>query len=36
MKKQQKEKFKAETAKDIEEDQPRWLDTLKEEIEKLK
>ena len=35
-KKWQKEEVEAGTAKGIEEDQPSWLDTLKEEMEKIK
>jgi hypothetical protein len=35
-KKQQKEEAKAGTVKSVEENQPSWLDTLKEEIENLK
>jgi hypothetical protein len=35
-KKRRKEEVKAGTVKGTEEDQPSWLDTLKEEIEKLK
>jgi hypothetical protein len=35
-KKQRKEEAKAGTVKSIEENQPSWLDTLKEEIENLK
>jgi hypothetical protein len=36
IKKRQKEEAKARTVKGTEEDQPSWLDTLKEEIEKIK
>jgi hypothetical protein len=32
----ERRKLKRGTVKGIEEDQPSWLDTLKEEIEKLK
>jgi hypothetical protein len=35
-KKQQKEEVKVGTVKGTKEDQPSWLDTLKEEIENLK
>jgi hypothetical protein len=35
-KKQRKEAAKVGTVKKVEEDQPSWLDTLKEEIENLK
>jgi hypothetical protein len=35
-KKQRKEEAKAGTVKSVEENQPIWLDTLKEEIENLK
>jgi hypothetical protein len=35
-KKQRKEEAKAGTIKSVEENQPSWLDTLKEEIENLK
>jgi hypothetical protein len=35
-KKRRKKEAKDGTVKDVEEDQPSWLDTLKEEIEKLK
>jgi hypothetical protein len=36
IKKLQKEEAKARTVKGTEEDQPSWIDTLKEEIEKIK
>ena len=35
-KKQRKEEAKVGTVKCVEENQPSWLDTLKEEIENLK